>query len=195
MSFRRIWSGLARSILRTLRMFWKNTAWSWDDAKGNDDGSFLLASDLRRTPDIAPDTDLRPITTTTAIAPNLAKNTSDTSTKLKDKTNDSLTSMFTPNLDLTSTNYSSVLANTTYSGYDSTLDANANNQQAMRIRSSPQQLRVSHISQTLNNKAIISKMRLGLVSLLWFHFGLSLKMTCSNLVWSVVQALTLGWPS
>lgn len=41
-------------------MFWKNAAWSWDDAAGDedDDGGFLLAADLRRTPDSAPDTDL-----------------------------------------------------------------------------------------------------------------------------------------
>ncbi|KAK5617293.1 hypothetical protein CRENBAI_008344 [Crenichthys baileyi] len=41
-------------------MFWKNTAWSWDDAADDedDDGGFLLAADLRRTPDSAPDTDL-----------------------------------------------------------------------------------------------------------------------------------------
>ena len=34
-------------------MFWKNTAWSWDDAAGNDDddGGFLLSADCRRTPD------------------------------------------------------------------------------------------------------------------------------------------------
>ncbi|XP_015258044.1 PREDICTED: regulator of G-protein signaling 3-like isoform X1 [Cyprinodon variegatus] len=41
-------------------MFWKNAAWFWDDAAGDedDDGGFLLAADLRRTPDSAPDTDL-----------------------------------------------------------------------------------------------------------------------------------------
>lgn len=40
-------------------MFWKNTAWSWVDAAGDedDDGGFLLAADLRRTPDPAPDAD------------------------------------------------------------------------------------------------------------------------------------------
>lgn len=35
-------------------MFWKNSAWSWDD---DDDGGFLLAADLRKTPDSAPDAD------------------------------------------------------------------------------------------------------------------------------------------
>lgn len=42
-------------------MFWKNTAWSWDGAVGhghhddddddNDDGGYLLAVDLRKTPE------------------------------------------------------------------------------------------------------------------------------------------------
>ncbi|KAK1876204.1 MAGE-like protein 2 [Dissostichus eleginoides] len=44
-------------------MFWKNTAWSWDDVV--DDGGYLLSTDLRRTPDPAPDTSLSHIPTTT----------------------------------------------------------------------------------------------------------------------------------
>lgn len=159
-------------------MFWKNTAWSWDDAKGNDDddgGGYLLAADLRRTPDFAPDTDLNHITTsTTVIATNLSKNSSNTTTRLKDKTNDNLNFMFTPNLDPSNTNYSSVPANTTYSSYVSTLDANANHHQATRIRNSPQQLRVSHMSQTFNNRGIIHHQD-GSWSyfIVVFHFGLS----------------------
>lgn len=147
-------------------MFWKNTAWSWDDAQGNDDdddgGGYLLAVDLRRTPDFAPDTELHhstTTTTTTVIATNQSKNSSNTTTRLKDKTNDSLTLMFMPNLDPTNTNYSSVPANTTNSSYVSTLDASANHHQATRIRSSPQQLRVSPMSQTFTVTTQASSIR------------------------------------
>ncbi|KAK5933234.1 hypothetical protein CgunFtcFv8_004878 [Champsocephalus gunnari] len=44
-------------------MFWKNTAWSWDDVV--DDGGYLLSTYLRRTPDPAPYTNLSRIPTTT----------------------------------------------------------------------------------------------------------------------------------
>ncbi|KAG7214266.1 hypothetical protein INR49_023186 [Caranx melampygus] len=40
-------------------MFWRNVVWSWGD-DDDDDGGSLLAADLRRTPDSAPDTDLNP---------------------------------------------------------------------------------------------------------------------------------------
>ncbi|CAB1434398.1 unnamed protein product [Pleuronectes platessa] len=40
-------------------MFWKNTAWSWDDAAA-EDGCLL---DLRKTPDSTSDNDLNHITT------------------------------------------------------------------------------------------------------------------------------------
>lgn len=51
-------------------MFWKNAAWSWDDAAGDDDddGGFLLAADLRRTPDSAPDADQNLCSNSTASA-------------------------------------------------------------------------------------------------------------------------------
>lgn len=41
-------------------MFWKSTAWSWDDTAGaddDDDGGFLLAADLGGTPGSAPEAD------------------------------------------------------------------------------------------------------------------------------------------
>ncbi|XP_054867786.1 regulator of G-protein signaling 3-like isoform X2 [Amphiprion ocellaris] len=64
-------------------MFWKNAVWSWVDAAGNDDdddndndGGYLLAADLRRTPDSTPEPDL---------------NQSRTPTEPKEPTNHSLT--------------------------------------------------------------------------------------------------------
>lgn len=48
-------------------MFWKNSAWFWDDIAGSDDDSgFLLAAELRRTPDPASDTDKNRITFTSS---------------------------------------------------------------------------------------------------------------------------------
>lgn len=124
-------------------MFWKNTAWSWDDAAGNDDddGGYLLAADLRRTPD----TDLNHITTTTANTTSLSNNT--TTAGLKDLTNHSLTSSFTQSIDPTNGNYSS---------YVSTLYATTNQHQATRT-SSTQWLRVSNMTQTFNYTDIIDK--------------------------------------
>lgn len=55
-------------------MFWKNTAWSWDDTAGaaadDDDGGFLLAADLRGTLDSAPDADRNQISTVSTSASN-----------------------------------------------------------------------------------------------------------------------------
>ncbi|KAL6115052.1 uncharacterized protein ACO6RY_05679 [Pungitius sinensis] len=49
-------------------MFWKNSAWSWDNAADNDDGGYLLpVEELRRTPDSTSDVDLNRITTTTGL--------------------------------------------------------------------------------------------------------------------------------
>ncbi|TNN55819.1 hypothetical protein EYF80_033991 [Liparis tanakae] len=48
-------------------MFWKTTAWSWDDAADNDDGGYLLAADLRRTSDSSLDMDQNPIPTTAGL--------------------------------------------------------------------------------------------------------------------------------
>lgn len=120
-------------------MFWKNTAWLWDDAAGNDDddGGYLLAADLRRTPDSTPDTDLNHITTTTANTTSLSNST--TTAGLKDLPNHSL--------DPTNANYSS---------YVSTLYVNANQHQATRT-SSTQWLRVSNMTQTFNYTDIIDK--------------------------------------
>lgn len=132
-------------------MFWKNTAWSWDDTAGNDDddGGYLLAADLRRTPDSAPDTDLTRITTnttttTTAATTNLS-NCTTTTTGLKDLTNHSLTSSRAHSLDPTNANanYSSGPANANYSNYVSTLYANTNQRQVTRNSGSTQRLTVS----------------------------------------------------
>ncbi|KAK9521927.1 hypothetical protein VZT92_018430 [Zoarces viviparus] len=83
-------------------MFWKNTAWSWDDAADNDDGGYLLVPDLRRTPYSTSDTDLNHIptnkTTTAAATTNLNHITT---TGLKVLTNHSL--------DPTSSSYVSTL--------------------------------------------------------------------------------------
>lgn len=69
-------------------MFWKNTAWSWDDAAGgddDDDGGYLLAAELRRTPDSTPDSDLNHVTDATSTsAVILTKSTSTSSTAPKD---------------------------------------------------------------------------------------------------------------
>lgn len=49
-------------------MFWKNTAWSWDNAADNDDAGYLLPiEEPRRTPDSTSDVDLNRITTTTGL--------------------------------------------------------------------------------------------------------------------------------
>nr|XP_040052644.1 regulator of G-protein signaling 3-like isoform X2 [Gasterosteus aculeatus aculeatus] len=49
-------------------MFWKNTAWSWDNAADNDDAGYLLPTEEpRRTPDSTSDVDLNRITTTTGL--------------------------------------------------------------------------------------------------------------------------------
>ncbi|KAM8886282.1 regulator of G-protein signaling 3-like isoform 4-T4 [Spinachia spinachia] len=49
-------------------MFWKNTAWSWDNAANNDDGGYLLPlEEPRRTPGSISDVDLNRITTTTGL--------------------------------------------------------------------------------------------------------------------------------
>ncbi|KAM9360742.1 regulator of G-protein signaling 3-like [Symphorus nematophorus] len=114
-------------------MFWKNTAWSWDDAAGNDDddGGCLLAADLRRTPDSAPDTDSlnRMAAATTA---NLSNSTT-VATGLGDLSNRSLTSSCPQSFNPTTNN-------TNYSSYMSTLYTNANQRQATRNSGSIQQL-------------------------------------------------------
>lgn len=49
-------------LLPSIRMFWKNIAWSWGDSVGDDDdddgGAYLLAADIRKTPDVSPAADL-----------------------------------------------------------------------------------------------------------------------------------------
>lgn len=55
-------SSRTRSVQCGPKMFWKNSAWSWDD---DDDGGFLLAADLRTTPDPALDTDQNSTNTVT----------------------------------------------------------------------------------------------------------------------------------
>lgn len=42
-------------------MFWKNVAWSWADPVADDDddgGAYLLAAEVRKTPDVCPAADL-----------------------------------------------------------------------------------------------------------------------------------------
>ncbi|KAF3695231.1 Regulator of G-protein signaling 3 [Channa argus] len=75
--------------VRTVRMFWKNVTWSWDDS--DDDGGYLLAADLRRTPDSAPDTIINHVTTSTTAG-------------LKDLKDCSLTSSPSPSFDPPNTN-------------------------------------------------------------------------------------------
>ncbi|XP_068457801.1 regulator of G-protein signaling 3-like isoform X4 [Clinocottus analis] len=49
-------------------MFWKTTAWSWDDAADNeDDAGYLLAAELSRTSDSTSDTNLNHIPTTAGL--------------------------------------------------------------------------------------------------------------------------------
>ncbi|MED6262498.1 hypothetical protein ATANTOWER_020547, partial [Ataeniobius toweri] len=64
-------------------MFWKNTAWSWEDAADDedDDGGFLLAADLRRTPDSAPDPDLIHTSTLTRTKQSVSTITTNVSTQ------------------------------------------------------------------------------------------------------------------
>lgn len=70
-------------------MFWKNIAWSWGDSVGDNDdddggGAYLLAADIRKTPDVSPAADLNSAgatssnslpkpTSTTAAGPNRTK--------------------------------------------------------------------------------------------------------------------------
>lgn len=133
-------------------MFWKNTAWSWDDAAGNDDddGGYLLAADLRRTPDSAADTDLNHITTTTANTAILSNSISTITAELKDLANPQ-------SLDPTNANYSS---------YVSTLYSNTNQHQATRNSSTAQRLTVSHTILTCYYTDVTKKMTLHL-GLVW----------------------------
>ncbi|AWP07736.1 putative regulator of G-protein signaling 3-like [Scophthalmus maximus] len=110
-------------------MFWKNTAWSWDDAAGNDDdddGGYLLAADLRQTPDSPPDTNLNHVTTSTGPS-----NCTTSTAGLKDQINHSWTHSGPHGLD---PHYGPT--NTTYSGYVSTLYTNNSQLIAARDRSS-----------------------------------------------------------
>ncbi|CAK6983981.1 regulator of G-protein signaling 3-like, partial [Scomber scombrus] len=97
-------------------MFWKNTAWSWDDAAGNDDddGGYLLAADLRRTPDSAPDTDVNCInntTLTTAVKNNQSTTSTTTAaTGLGDFMNQGLTASRPLSFGPTNPNYSSYIS-------------------------------------------------------------------------------------
>lgn len=138
------WSGLvcsgpvwSWSGLRTVRMFWKNTAWSWDDAAGtdDDDGGYLLAADLRRTPESALDTDLNHITSTTTKLNRVTTSITSTSTStsgLRDLTNHSLTSSCPQSLHPT-----------TYSSSVSTLNFSTTQCQATTDSSRTQRLTVS----------------------------------------------------
>ncbi|KAI3372193.1 hypothetical protein L3Q82_007051 [Scortum barcoo] len=130
------------SGLRTVRMFWKNAAWSWDSAGNdddNDDGGYLLAADLRRTPDSAPDTDMNRITTATSAATTTTNlSNCSTTTGLKHRTDHILTSGHPHSLDPTNANHSSGPANDNYSRYISTLYGNINQLQATTDNSSQQ---------------------------------------------------------
>uniref|UniRef100_A0A1A7XVU0 RGS domain-containing protein n=2 Tax=Iconisemion striatum TaxID=60296 RepID=A0A1A7XVU0_9TELE len=66
-------------------MFWKNTAWSWHEAVGDmdDEGGFLVAADLGKTLESAPDTDQTCSTSTTTTA-NQSTSTSSTATGPKE---------------------------------------------------------------------------------------------------------------
>lgn len=169
-------------------MFWKNTAWSWDD----DDGGYLLAADLRRTPDSVPDTDLNHITTT-AKTTILSNSTTTITAELKD-----LTSSLPRSLDPT---------NASYSSHKSTLSSNTN-----RTSSTDQRLTVSHGFNMLTHRhhqkdstfsggtwdCVPALFDIGHTCLLlelgtcwtWDFFGL----TCFDLVWSVVHGLTFDGP-
>lgn len=111
-------------------MFWKNTAWSWDDAAGSDgddDSGHLLAADLMKTPEPAPDPNLNPSAATSAAT-----------ARPKDLTNRRWTCGFSQNLDCINANYGS---------HGSTLSAHSDQQQETRTNSS-QQRGVSHMTQT-----------------------------------------------
>lgn len=116
-------------------MFWKNTAWSWDDAVGDDDddGGYLLP-DLRKSPDSAPDTDLNHIATTTAVTSALSSNTSTITAGLKDPTNHSLQNLNPRNLNSSS--------------YVSTLYAYTDQRRATQTSGSSRRLMVSHVTGT-----------------------------------------------
>lgn len=78
-------------------MFWKNTAWSWDDAIDNDDDDdgYLLAADFKGDPDLAPDRDLNHTTTAPTTA-NRSNNNHSTTVGLKDLIAYSQTSSLNP---------------------------------------------------------------------------------------------------
>lgn len=131
-------------------MFWKNAAWSWNDAAGNDDdddGGYLLTADFRRTPDSTPDTDLSRVTTTAATTTNLS-NSSTTTAGLKDLTNHRLTFSCPQSLNPIDANCRSGPANVDYSSCISTLCDGTNRCPATRNSSSTQRLTVSHTTQT-----------------------------------------------
>lgn len=120
-------------------MFWKNTAWAWENAAGNDDddGGYLLAADLRRTPDSTPDADLNCIITNTTVAATNLSNcntataaitTTTTTTGLKDLTNHNPTaSSSRPNgRSLANSNSSSAPTKPNYGNYVSPLFTNDN---------------------------------------------------------------------
>lgn len=108
-------------------MFWKTTAWSWDDAAGNDDD--YLLSDLRRTPDSAPDPDLNRITSTATTS---LSNCTTSTPGLEDLTNLTWTS---------SRPLSSGPTNSTFSSYVSALYIN--NNQVLSDQDGTQRLSVS----------------------------------------------------
>uniref|UniRef100_A0A3Q2WZB1 PDZ domain-containing protein n=1 Tax=Haplochromis burtoni TaxID=8153 RepID=A0A3Q2WZB1_HAPBU len=115
-------------------MFWKNAAWSWDDAAGDDDddGGYLLAADLRRTPDSTPDSDLNHIV-------DAASSTGASTASLTKSTSTSATSTSGPK-DLISSLHSEV---TSYSSHASTLYTNTSQQYAGRDGSAMQRMEVS----------------------------------------------------
>lgn len=115
-------------------MFWKNAAWSWDDAAGDDDddGGYLLAADLRRTPDSTPDSDLNHIV-------DAAASTGASTASLTKSTSKSATSTSGPK-DLISSLHSEV---TSYSSHAATLYTNTNQQYAAQDGSAIQRMEVS----------------------------------------------------
>lgn len=59
-------------------MFWKNVAWSWaDNDDADDDVGYLLAADLRRTPDSAPDMELKQVNSSSAVLKELTSRSLD----------------------------------------------------------------------------------------------------------------------
>lgn len=118
-------------------MFWKNAAWSWDDAAGDDDddGGYLLAADLRRTPDSTPDSDLNHIV-------DAASSTGASTASLTKSTSTSATSTSGPK-DLISSLHSEV---TSYSSHASTLYTNTSQQYAGRDGSAMQRMEVSPLN-------------------------------------------------